>query len=152
MRKLMKSSFWKKSICVRRTQKVPKMLQKLGFHGFDKNIIHSYVPFYLSMKVLMVLNAFQNYVQLKNLSFLAISDLKNIWKWQAQSDFIFWYIMNFTEADVLNNFIHCFRSIFRVYKPMKVVYFNDNPRNIYFIMKKYVLGIVHKRCIYIYVQ
>ena len=41
-------------------KKSQKMLQKLGFHGFDKNIIHSYVPFYLSMKVLMVLNIFQN--------------------------------------------------------------------------------------------
>ena len=54
-KKVMNPSFRKKKFeQVRRPQEVPKMVQKLGFWGIDKNLICSYILFYRSMKIQMV--------------------------------------------------------------------------------------------------
>ena len=49
--------WWAQLEQVRRAQKVQEMAQKWHLRGFDKNRIHSYLFFYLNMKVLMVLLA-----------------------------------------------------------------------------------------------
>ena len=49
-----KPIFWIKSPRAGRAQKVQKIAQKWGFGDFDKNLIHSYVLFYLNMNVLLV--------------------------------------------------------------------------------------------------
>ena len=49
LKKKKKNSNW-----VRRAQKIPKMEQSRGFWSLDKNLIQSYILFYLNIKLLMV--------------------------------------------------------------------------------------------------